>query len=169
MENFEFRPTSALERKNPLPLINAEERRFIENVGGEYCGYIRSDAGQKTYEQFRVARSARYDERRREAIETYIATEVIDRDGEKDLRSPADIAGFSILISELSRSGEEIGKPEILIVNRADFKDRQLTVAQLQEMARDVHVIASQKSVMLDSVELRAAVKEYLQSVGWGR
>jgi len=169
MENFEFRSTSAAEREPHLPLINRAERMFIENAGGEYSGYIRMDEGKKVYERFRVDRRAHYDETRREVIETYNATEAIDRDGENQLHDPEDTAGFSILISELSRSGEELGKPEILMVRSADFGKRRVSAPELEEMARDVHALATQKALTLDSAALRVAVEDYLQSAGWGR
>jgi hypothetical protein len=114
MENFEFEPQHTAEREPHLPLISTEEQRFIEDTGGEYSGYIRSSDGRTRYEQFQIDRRAHYDEDRRAIVETYIATEIVDREGENELRDPKEAVGFSVMIGQLARSGEELVRPGFL-------------------------------------------------------
>jgi hypothetical protein len=169
MENVEFNRKYATEREPHLPLISTEEQRFIEDTGGDYAGYIRSEDGRKKYEQFRVARRARYDEDRREVVETYIATETIDREGEKEMQGPEDAFGFSIMISQLARSGEELGRPEIITIRPADFKGNQITTGELQDLGRKIHAFATDSASSLNQSDLSAAVKQHLESLGWNK
>jgi hypothetical protein len=167
MENVEFNREHATEREPHLPLIGTEEQHFIEDTGGDYAGYIRSEDGRKKYEQFRVDRRARYDEDRRAVVETYIATETIDREGEKEMQGSEDAFGFSIMISQLARSGEELGRPEIIVVRPTDFKGKPVTTSELQDLAGKIHAFATESASSLNQSELTAAVKQHLQSLGW--
>jgi hypothetical protein len=167
MENFAFEQQQVTEREPHLPLISTEEQRFIEDTGGEYTGYIRSKDGRRRYEQFRIARRARYDERRRVVVETFIATEQIDREGEKEMQGPEDAFGFSIMIGELSQSGEEYARPNILFVRPTDFKRNRMTITDLQDLAQKVHAFAADAASSSNHSQLFAAVKNYLRSMGW--
>jgi len=167
MEKLESKSQSSAERESYLPLITVDEQRFIEDIGGEYAGYIRSDRGERRYEQFRIDRRAHYDEERRAIVETYIATEAIDVEGEKDLRSPEAAAGFSIMIEPLARSGEQLARPEIVMIRLTDFKGTPMTARALQDLARRVHAFAADRASSLNHIGLSAAVKDYLRSSGW--
>jgi hypothetical protein len=167
MDKFEYQSQPSSERESYLPLITAEEQRFIENVGGEYAGYIQSNTDGRHFEQFRVDRRAHYDEERREIVETYIATETIDEDGEKELQSPEAAAGFSIMIEQLAQSGEELASPTIVMVRLTDFKRVAMTVSAMQILAQSVHTFAVDRATSLNQKGLSAAVKDYLLSSGW--
>jgi hypothetical protein len=167
MENFEFEPKQRVELETHLPLISTEEQRFIEDTGGDYSGYIRSNDGRTRYEQFQIARRAHYDEDRRAIVETYIATETIDREGENELRDPKDAVGFSIMLGQLAQSGEDLVRPEIFLIRPIDFKDQRMTTIDLKNLARKVQALAADKASSLSHVELLAAVKDYLRSMGW--
>src|SRR5580704_16743252 len=126
MGNFELGPQHTAEREPHLPLFSTEEQRFIENTGGEYSGYIRQNDGRTRYEQFQVDRRAHYDEDRRAIVETYIATETVDREGENELRDPKGAFGFSVMIGQLAPSGEELVRPEVFLIRPTDFKDQRM-------------------------------------------
>jgi hypothetical protein len=167
MENVEFNSQSIPERDPHLPLIDPEEQRFIEETGGDYAGYIRAD-GRKRYERFRVGRCAHYDEEQRAVVETYIATEAIDPEGEKEMNAPEDAFGFSIMIGQLARSGEELARPEIIPVRPSDFKGKQQpTNSELEDVARKIHAFAIEHASLLNRSELSMSVKQHLRSIGW--
>jgi hypothetical protein len=168
MENFESSNPERPEREPHLPLINTEEERFIEETGGDFAGYIRV-GDEKRYERFRVARCAHYDEERRAVVETYIATEAIDRDGEKEMHSPEDAFGFSIMIGQLAQSGEEVARPEIITVRPTDFKGRQLTNSELEHLARRIHALAIERASSLSLSEVSRSVKDHLRLIGWNQ
>jgi hypothetical protein len=167
MEHLEFEPKRRTEREPHPPLISTEEQRFIENTGGEYSGYIRSNDGRTRYQQFQVDRRAHYEEDRRAIVETYIATETVDREGENELRNPEDAIGFGVMIGQLAQSGEELMRPEVFLIRPTDFKDQKITTVDLKNLARKVHAFASDRASSLSHVELSAAVKDYLMSMGW--
>jgi len=167
MGNFELGPQHTTEREPHLPLISTEEKRFIEDTGGEYSGYVRSNDGKTRYEQFQVDRRAHYDEDRRAIVETYIATETIDREGENELRDPKDGVGFSVLIGQLAPSGEELVRADVLLIHPTDFNDHRMTTVDFKNLARKVQALASDRASSLSHVELLAAVKGYLRSMGW--
>jgi hypothetical protein len=167
MENVEFEPKWRTEHEPYPPLISLEEKRFIEDTGGEYSGYVRSNDGRTRYEQFQIDRRAHYDEDRRAMVETYIATEAVDREGENELRGPQDAVGFSVMIGQLAQSGEELVRPEIVLIRPTDFKDQRMTTADCKNLARKVQAFASDRASSLSHLELLAAIKDYLQSNGW--
>jgi hypothetical protein len=167
MENFEFEPQPMAEREPHLPLISTEEQRFIEDTGGEYSGFIRSNDGRTRYEQFQIDRRAHYDEDRRAIVETYIATETVDREGENELRDPKDAFGFSVMIGQLAQSGEELVRPEVFLIRPTDFKDQKMTTVDLKNLDRKIQALASDRASSLRHLELLATVKDYLRSTGW--
>jgi hypothetical protein len=159
--------TGPAERERHLPLINVEEQRFIENTGGAYTGYIRSTQGQRKYERFRIDRRAHYDEDRRAIIETYVATEAIDGEGENELNGPEDVLGFSILIRELSLSGEQLSRPIILKVLFDDFKAEKGTQLDVANLERDLHAMVVNGTSTSKPEELMATVRNTIKSLGW--
>jgi hypothetical protein len=167
MENFEYAPQRVREREPNIPTIKVDEQRFIENTGGEYAGYVRAEDGRKTYEEFRIDRRARYDEDRRTVVEIYIATEIVDSEGEKEMLSPKDAFGFSVMISLFSQSGEELARPEILTVRPIDFENKRMVTADLRNLACKVHALARDASSSSRQSDLSGTVKRYLQSEGW--
>jgi hypothetical protein len=167
MENFEFEPQHIVERDPHPALIGTEEQRFIESTGGEYSGYIRSNDGRKRYEQFQIDRRAHYDEDRRAIVETYIASETIDREGEKEMGGPDDAFGFSLMIGQLAQSGEELARPEIVLMRPTDFKGKQMTTTDLKALAHKIHVLAYDGASSFSHSELAATVRNYLRSMGW--
>jgi len=169
MEQPSIESSGPTERDRYLPLIDVEEQRFIENTGGEYTGYIRSTRGQQKYERFRIDRRAHYDDDRRAIIETYVATEAIDREGENELDSPEDVSGFSILIRELSESGEELSRPTILKVLLDDFKIERKAQLDAVNWERDLHAMVVSGASNSKPEELMAAVRNRLKSLGWNK
>ena len=130
-------------------------------------GYIRSNDGKRKYEQFRVDRRAHYDEDRRTIIEVYVATEAIDEEGENELQRPEDACGFSILIRELSPTGDELARPAILMVRSTDFKDKDLANSDLLAMAQHVHALLADDALSSTASKLSARARDYLRSLGW--
>jgi hypothetical protein len=167
MENFEFGLQHIAEQGSHPPLISTEEQRFIEDTGGEYSGYIRSNDGRTRYEQFQVNRQAHYDEDRRAIVETYIATETVDREGENELRSPEDAVGFSVMIGQLAQSGEELVRPEIFLIRPTDFEGQRMNTVDLKNLAQKVQALASDRASLSGHLELLAVIKDYLRSMGW--
>lgn len=167
MESFETQLPHSSEREPHLPVITTEERRFVEETGGDYEGYVRFDDGKERYEYFRIDRRAHYDENRHTVVETYIATELIDGDGENEMPGPDDTAGFSIMLSRLSRSGEELDRPQILMVHSTEFKNKRMTIPELIRLMNKVHENAASNSSSLDHQHVTAIVKAFLKSAGW--
>ncbi len=155
------------ETEQHWPLINAEESRFLENTGGEYEGYTETEGGTKQFLDVRISRIAYYDPDHRTIIEAFVSSEGVNDEGGNELRGPSDIAEFTLMIVRRSRSGQEIGSPDIIPLRAADFPDRPISTNDLRVVAREAHDLITGQVSRLKSSESLQRVKTYLMSRGW--
>jgi hypothetical protein len=155
------------EAEGPLPLINTEEGRFIENTGGEYRGFVKNESGRRAFEDVRITKAAYYDENRREIAEMFIATEAVNDEGGDELLGPSDVRGYSILIEKRSRTGDRVANSDIISLQPKDFIGRRPTAIELRGLARDVHDFLTQLPPPPELAQLRQRVEAHLRKEGW--
>ncbi len=155
------------EKERHWPLINAEENGFIENTGGEFAGFVETEHGRQKFEDLRVDRRAYYDKRERAVIEMFVATEGVNEEGGNELQGPGEVTGFTIMMVRRSRSGHELGRPEIISLQPKDFPARIMDIKELRLVAGEVRDLLVAHAPEATPSELPQQVEEHLQSKGW--
>lgn len=153
-------------REQYLPLINRRESRFIEDVGGEFEGFVERDDGGQRFEDLQVDHRAFYDSSRRAIIEALVTTEAVNHEGTDELSNKSEVQGYSAMIVFRSRAGEELERPRIVHIGSRGKNHQDAEVNRLQTIARDAHRFLIDNASVLSPDELegraRALVDERL-------
>jgi hypothetical protein len=154
-------PSSPEHRERFLPLINAEESRFIENVGGEYEGFVDRNDGKHEYQDVVVSHHAFYDPARRAVVEAIISTEAVNDEGGNEMQGERDLSGYSTLIVYRTESGDTIEKPRVIRIDGSDIARKGGTRA-LRHIARTLLRFVSDRVSRLSPDDLAVTANALL-------
>jgi hypothetical protein len=157
---------ASTEAESDVPVITKDDYRFIQDVGGEYAGYVRFE-DETLFERCWVEKRAVFDPRLKQVVETNVKVDAIfDREQGEGGELPK-LSGYRFRVIEERRTDKNPRKSDVFSLFPSNFSPRDLQADQLEAIAMKAKTLALTLVGHKSYTELIEQLQNYLASEGW--